>query len=117
MPAPGTARISCWAAPCFSSLVLLFAVEKMAETRSPKPLAQVINSHWQADAIIVGFQHYSQALSFYTGQPLYLFQTRGELEFGLQQQPENPYYLHWPANYLNCCDSTRIFLLFLTGII
>ena len=79
------------------NLLLLFGVERVAETRSPKPLAQVIKSRWQADNIIVGFQHYSQSISFYTGQPFYLFQTRGELEFGLQQQPENPYYLHWPA--------------------
>jgi 4-amino-4-deoxy-L-arabinose transferase-like glycosyltransferase len=78
-------------------LVLLGAWERLAADRSPKPLAQVIKSHWQADDIVVGFQYYSQALSFYTGQPLYLFQTRGELEFGLQQEPQNPYYLHWPA--------------------
>ena len=79
------------------SLVLLFAWEKTAKSRSPKPLGQIINSHKHADAIIVGFQHYSQALSFYTGQPLYLFQTRGELDFGLKQRPGSPYYLHWPA--------------------
>ena len=78
-------------------LVLLGAWEKTAANRSPRPLAQVIKSHWHADDIIVGFQYYSQAVSFYTGQPLYLFQTRGELEFGLQQEPQNPYYLHWPA--------------------
>jgi 4-amino-4-deoxy-L-arabinose transferase-like glycosyltransferase len=79
------------------SLVLLGAWEKVAASRSPRPLAQVIKSHWHADDILVGFQHYSQAVSFYTGQPFYLFQTRGELEFGLQQEPQNPYYLHWPA--------------------
>jgi len=77
-------------------LVLIFAWEKVAETRSPKPLAQIINSRWHADDIIVGFQNYSQTLSFYTGQPLYLFQTQGELKFGLKQRPGNPYYLHWP---------------------
>jgi 4-amino-4-deoxy-L-arabinose transferase-like glycosyltransferase len=79
------------------SLVLLFAGERVAETRSPKTLAQVINSRWQPDDIIVGFHNYSQGISFYTGQPFYLFQTRGELDFGLQQQPENLYYLYWPA--------------------
>ncbi len=79
------------------SLVLLLAWEKAAETRSPKPLAQGIKSHGQADGIIIGFHYYSQALSFYTEQPLYLFQTRGELEFGLEQQPDSPYYLYWPT--------------------
>jgi 4-amino-4-deoxy-L-arabinose transferase-like glycosyltransferase len=78
------------------NLLLLFAGERVAETRSPKPLAQVIKSHWQADDIIMGFHHYSQGISFYTGQPFYLFQTQGELEFGLQQKPQTPYYLHRP---------------------
>jgi hypothetical protein len=79
------------------NLLVLFGMERVAETRSPKPLAQVINSRGQADNIIVGFQHYSQSISFYTGQPFYLFQMRGELDFGLQQKPENSPYLHWPA--------------------
>lgn len=78
------------------SLVLLFAWERTAEIRSPRPLAQSINDHWQADAVIVGFQYYSQALSFYTRQPLYLFQIQGELAYGLEQRPGSPYYLHWP---------------------
>jgi 4-amino-4-deoxy-L-arabinose transferase-like glycosyltransferase len=75
------------------NMVLLFGVERVAEIRSPKPLAQVINSRWRADSIIVGFQHYSQSISFYTGQPFYLSEVRGELAFGMQQRPENPYYL------------------------
>jgi hypothetical protein len=79
------------------SLVLLLAAERVAENRSPKPLAQAINSRWQADDIVVGFQLYSQAISFYTGQPFYLFQTQGELKFGLEQQPDKLYYLHYPA--------------------
>ncbi len=97
LPAPGHRPYLLLGSALLLSLVLLFAWEKTAATRSPKPLAQVIKSHWQADDIIVGFQYYSQALSFYTEQPLYLFQTRGELEFGLEQQPGSPFYLHWPA--------------------
>jgi hypothetical protein len=76
-------------------LVLLFAWEKVAEVGLPSPGANN-QLRWHADDIIVGFQHYSQTLSFYTGQPLYLFQTQGELKFGLKQRPGNPYYLHWP---------------------
>ncbi len=96
LPAPGHRPYLLLGSAMLLSLVLLFAWEKTAEIRSPKPLAQSIKNHWQADAIIVGFQYYSQALSFYTEQPLYLFQIRGELDFGLQQQPDNPFYLHWP---------------------
>ena len=96
------------------SLVLLGAWEKTAANRSPRPLARVIKSHWHADAIIVGFQHYSQAVSFYTGQPLYLFQTRGELEFGLQQEPQNPYYLHWPAQLTELLQRHPNFFVIIT---
>ncbi len=79
------------------SLVLLLAGERVAAYRSPKPLAQVINSRWQADDILVGFQLYSQSISFYTNQPFILFQTRGELDFGLKQRPDKFCYLHYPA--------------------
>ena len=97
LPAPTQRPYLLLGSALLLSLVLLFAWEKAAESRSPKPLAQIINSHWHADDIIVGFQHYSQTISFYTGQPFYLFQTRGELEFGLKQRSGSPYYLHWPA--------------------
>ena len=95
-PAPGHRPYLLLGSALLLGLVLLLAWEKTADTRSPKSLAQGIRSHWQADAIIVGFHYYSQALSFYAEQPLYLFQTRGELEFGLEQQPGSPFYLHWP---------------------
>ena len=90
---PGNRRYLLVGSALLLNLLVLFGVERVAETRSPKTLAQVINSRWQADSIIVGFQNYSQSISFYTGQPLFLFQTQGELEFGLQQRPENPYFL------------------------
>lgn len=93
LPSPRYRRHLLLGGAVLLNLVLLFGVEPLAETRSPKPLAQVINSHRQPDSIIVGFLHYSQGMSFYTGQPLYLFQTRGELEFGLQQEADTPYYL------------------------
>lgn len=37
---------------------------------------------------MVGVRFYSQALSFYLRQPVYLFQVQGELEFGLSLRPE-----------------------------
>jgi 4-amino-4-deoxy-L-arabinose transferase-like glycosyltransferase len=95
-PAPGHRLYLLVGSALLLSLVLLFAWEKTATTRSPRPLAQSIRAHWQAGAIIVGFHYYSQAVSFYTQQPLFLFQTRGELEFGLEQQPGSPFYLYWP---------------------
>jgi 4-amino-4-deoxy-L-arabinose transferase-like glycosyltransferase len=90
---PGNRRYLLVGSALLLNLLVLFGVEQVAETRSPKILAQAINARWQADSIIVGFQNYSQSISFYTGQPLFLFQTQGELEFGLQQRPETPYFL------------------------
>lgn len=75
------------------NLLLIMGVERLAERRSPRGLAQVINQYRQPDTILLGYQAYSQAISFYTGQPLYLFGIRGELDFGLRQRPNNPYYL------------------------
>lgn len=97
LPSPGNRQFLLVGSAVVLNLLLVFAGERVSEIRSPKSLAQVINSHWRADSIIVGFHNYSQAISFYTGQPWYLFQTQGELAFGLQQHPENPYYLHGPA--------------------
>lgn len=75
------------------NLILMWGLERLADIRSPRALAQFINVQRQADTIILGYQHYSQGISFYTGQPLYLFGIRGELDFGLGQRPQNPYYL------------------------
>jgi len=74
------------------NLILILGVERVAEYRSPRPLARLIKQHWQADSVIVGYQAYSQAISFYTGQSLYLFGLRGELDWGLRQRPDTPYY-------------------------
>jgi 4-amino-4-deoxy-L-arabinose transferase-like glycosyltransferase len=93
------------------NLLLVFTIERVAEIKSPKPLAQLINSHRQADDIIVGFQLYSQSISFYTAQPWYLFQTKGELEFGMQQQPGNPYYKHWPTELVKLLHTHQDFFV------
>jgi len=88
-----------WIRPILASgalalaLLIMLGVERLAVERSPRDLARLIIAQRQADTVIVGYQMYSQALSFYTGQPLYLYGIRGELAFGLGQRPGNPYYL------------------------
>ncbi len=74
------------------NLLLILGVERLAVVRSPRALAQIINQHRQIDTVILGYQAYSQAISFYTGQPLYLFGLRGELDFGIRQRPDTPYH-------------------------
>ncbi|MGQ9921119.1 MAG: phospholipid carrier-dependent glycosyltransferase [Desulfobacca sp.] len=89
---PNGLRLSLLSGAIMLNLLLVMGVERVAEQRSPRALAQVIKQHWQADSVLLGYQAYSQAISFYTGQPFYLFGLRGELAWGLDQRPDNPYY-------------------------
>jgi 4-amino-4-deoxy-L-arabinose transferase-like glycosyltransferase len=57
-------------------------MEKVSLTRSPRAIGQVVRSEWQPGAALIGFQHYSQVVSFYSGQPFHLLMGRTELEFG-----------------------------------
>lgn len=93
------------------NLVLIFAVERVATIKSPKMLAQMINARTPADGVLIGFHYYSQGISFYTSRPFYLFQTKGELEFGLEHKPGNPYYLHWPADLSALLASSPVFFV------
>lgn len=71
---------------------VISGIERLAEQRSPRPLALIIKQTRQADAVILGYQAYSQALSFYVGQPLYVYGLKGELAFGLRQRPDTPFF-------------------------
>lgn len=55
--------------------------------RSPQAAALAAAAWRSPEAPVVGVRYYSQALSFYLKRPLYLFQVRGELEFGLALRP------------------------------
>ncbi|MBM4289057.1 MAG: phospholipid carrier-dependent glycosyltransferase [Deltaproteobacteria bacterium] len=74
------------------NLLLLLGIERVAEVRSPRSMAQAIQARWSDDSALVGFHLYSQGISFYARQPFHLFRIRGELDFGLSQRPDNPYY-------------------------
>ena len=74
------------------NILLILGLERLAPQRSPRLLAELINQQRQAHSVILGYQSYSQGISFYTGQPVYLFGLRGELDFGLRQRPANPYF-------------------------
>ena len=71
------------------SLLIPLGVEKISAQRSPRDLARVLQSLWQPGSALIGYQYYSQAMSFYSGQVFHLGNTRTELEFGRRLAPEN----------------------------
>ncbi len=91
--------------------VVLSGVERLAEQRSPRPLAQIIQQTRQADSVILGYQAYSQALSFYVGQPLHVYGLKGELAFGLRQRPDTPYFFHELPQVLAFLQQQRDFFV------
>jgi len=71
----------------FLCVLGILGMGKVAEVRSPRALAQVLRSHWQPGEILVGYQVYSQGLSFYSGLPFHLLLSSTELDFGRAHTP------------------------------
>lgn len=93
------------------NLILIIGVEKLAPSRSPREVAAVVRAQARPEDILLGYQLYSQGLSFYTGRPCYLYRIRGELDYGLQQRPGTPYYLSDAAAVRQQLASRRGFIL------
>jgi len=62
-------------------------MERLSLRRSPKEVGLAAASHWQPGAALVGVKTYSPGLSFYSGQPFYLVDYQGELDFGRALSP------------------------------
>lgn len=88
----------------------MLGVEQLAPSRSPKIVAEAIKTQYQPGDLLLGYQAYSQGLSFYTGLPFYLCQIKGELEFGLQQRPAAAYYLPDLRSVLPKLAQTQAFI-------
>ncbi len=102
------------AAALILNVILMMGSERLSEIRSPRQAAQVINSHMPPEGILLGYQLYSQGLSFYTGQPFYLYKIRGELDFGIRQSPHNPYYLNTEAELSELLHRRHRFFLLIS---
>ncbi len=71
----------------FLCVLTILGMGQVAEVRSPRALARVLMSHWQPGEVLVGWQVYSQGLSFYSGLPFHLLQSSTELDFGRAHTP------------------------------
>lgn len=89
------------------NLLILPLTERIALQRSPRHLAQLINSQWQPGDALIGFQFYSQGLSFYTGQDFYIYNLRTELEFGRRHSPLTHLFLDTPPELAQLVQQYR----------
>ena len=69
--------------------LLPLGMERLAGQRSPKEMGLTLRERWQPGAALVGFNLYSQGLSFYSGQVFHLLRFRNELNFGEKLAPDS----------------------------
>lgn len=93
------------------SLILSGGLERLARFRSPRELARTLQDLRRPGAVLVGYQAYSQALSFYTGLPFYLYGLRGELDQGLRLRPDTPFWLKGPKDLRQLSHRGQVFIL------
>lgn len=98
-------------AVALNSLVIL-GMEPVASRRSTRAMARVINSSWQPGEALIGYQVYSQSLSFYTGQEMYIYGLSSELDFGAQHAPDSPLFLARPEDLVRLVQQRpRVYLI------
>lgn len=68
--------------------LLPLTVERLGALRSPREVGLTLKANWQPGDALVGLFLYSQAVSFYSGQPFHLLDFRTELDFGKKLAPE-----------------------------
>jgi len=73
--------------------LLPLGIERLAVQRSPKEMGLTLRERWQPGAALVGFNLYSQGLSFYSGQVFHLLRFRNELNFGEKLAPDSGLFL------------------------
>jgi 4-amino-4-deoxy-L-arabinose transferase-like glycosyltransferase len=71
-----------------SNSVLLYALKPISDHRSIKPLANVLKTYMHPRDQIFSYATYYQDLPFYLNKTINVVDYLGELEFGVQQQPE-----------------------------
>lgn len=68
--------------------MLLQGSDALRESRSGRSIADAIRPHLSDDSRIFIIEEYDQTVSFYLGRTHTMVGYRGELDFGLRQQPE-----------------------------
>ncbi len=84
--------------------VLVYSADALRSTRSKYAFAQQLKSLIQPDNKLYSVQQYSQTLPFYLGRTFTLTGYRGELDFGLSQEPAlglpdiEAFLTHWTTD-------------------
>jgi 4-amino-4-deoxy-L-arabinose transferase-like glycosyltransferase len=71
-----------------SSLLIISGASSLAESRSSKVLADIIQQSLPADAPVFSFQYYPEAATFYLGKPITIVEYEGEMAMGVRLEPE-----------------------------
>ncbi|OGP71640.1 MAG: hypothetical protein A2Y80_07115 [Deltaproteobacteria bacterium RBG_13_58_19] len=88
-------------------------IEQVSKQRSPREMGLVLKSHWQPGAALIGYQLYSQGLSFYSGQVFHLLDFRTELDFGRSLDPATGLFFAGPEEMAAFADSRPLSFFFL----
>jgi 4-amino-4-deoxy-L-arabinose transferase-like glycosyltransferase len=83
--------LACGAASILSIMALqfvLWGLQPLAEVRSGRDLADAIKLSVPAGAPVYSIQTFSESVPFYLDRTITVVQYTGELEFGLQQEPD-----------------------------
>ncbi|MBW1953554.1 MAG: glycosyltransferase family 39 protein [Deltaproteobacteria bacterium] len=92
--------------------LVIMGIERVADLRSGRALAQVVNSEWQPGEALVGYRVYLQSLEFYTGQDLFVYQLKSELDFGRRHTPGVNLFLDRPEALEQVVQQrSRVYLL------
>jgi 4-amino-4-deoxy-L-arabinose transferase-like glycosyltransferase len=94
------------------TLVLPGAIDGVALQRSPREMGQVLKAHWRPGAVLIGWQLYSQGLSFYSRQPFHILDFPTELDFGRSLRPDSGHFLASPAEVADLVRSRPAAFIF-----
>jgi 4-amino-4-deoxy-L-arabinose transferase-like glycosyltransferase len=71
-----------------STLLIVSGANSLAESRSSKVVADIIQQSLPADAPVFSFQYYPEAAAFYLGKPITIVEYEGEMAMGVRLEPE-----------------------------
>lgn len=94
-------------------LLIPGGIEGLSTRRSPRELGRVLASQWQPGSALIGWQLYSQGVSFYSGQAFHLLIFRSELDFGRRLDPHSGLFFASPAEMAEFAESQGQVFFFL----
>jgi hypothetical protein len=71
-----------------AGLMIVSGATSLAESRSSKVIADVIEKSLPAGAPVYAFQYFPEAAAFYIGRPIIMVEYEGEMAMGVRLEPE-----------------------------